>query len=320
MGIGGKMVKRIFLGLILALFLWSFAFPAFAEGGKVLFGENFTLKSGGTYRGDVVIFGGNLFLEKDSLLEGDAAIFGGWAEIAGTLEGELAVFGGNVRVKRTGRIKGDVAIMGGRVEKEEGGVIEGEVVEMVGLRWLERPFPLPFPIPHYPSLGNWVSWLLGSGIRFVITLLALIAASVLIISLWPEQVKVVAETLLTAPLESGGIGLATIVLGIPVGLVLIVFACLGFFVWLALLITGLFGLTALAYKVGERVMVASGAQRLSPIFQTILGVTLIHLLGLIPCLGFLLQLVVYSLGIGAVILSRFGTYRGYSEKAIVTQQ
>lgn len=306
------MIKRIALSLILSFSLWSLALPVFADGGKVLLGESFTLKRGETYRGNVIIFGGNLTLEEDSTLEGDVGIFGGWVEVAGTLKGQLAVFGGNVRVKRTGKIEGDVAIMGGKVEKEEGAVIRGDVVEMKGFKLLERPFIFPSPVPHRPSLEDLANWFLGGSIRFVVTLLALIAASALIISLWPEQVNLIAETLIKAPLESGGIGLAAIILGIPVGLVLLVFACLGFFVWLGLLIMALFGLTALAYKVGERVLMASGVKELSPIFQVILGVTLIHLLSLIPCLGFLLQLVVYSLGMGAVILSRFGTYRGYS--------
>lgn len=325
------MAKRIALSLILALFLWSFALPAFAEGGQMLLGESLTLKTGETYRGDVLILGGNLTLEKGSTLDGDVAIFGGRADIAGTLDGELAVFGGmvdvagtlegdlvvfggNARVRRTGRIEGDVAVMGGKLEKEEGAVIEGEVTEMKGPELLKPPLLEILRIPRYTAIEDLVAWLVGGIVRFIVTLLALTAASVLIISLWPEQVKVVAGTLLKVPWESGGIGLAAIVLGIPVGLVLIVVACLGLFVWLGLLITGLFGLTALAYIVGGRILETSGARELSSILQVILGVVLVELLGLVPCLGFLLRIVVYSFGIGAVILSRFGTYRGYCEE------
>ncbi|MCS7285959.1 MAG: polymer-forming cytoskeletal protein [Anaerolineae bacterium] len=301
------MVRKVALSLILALFLWSLAQPAFAEGGKMLFGEDFTLRSGETYRGDVLIFGGNLVLEEGSHLEGNVVVFGGRAKVSGTLEGDLAVFGGDVKVESTGKIEGDVVVMGGRLVKEEGAVIEGEVTE-------EAPFLLPPVAPPYSSLRDFVNWLLWGSVRFMLTLIALIAASILIISLWPEQVKVIAETINKAPLESGGIGLGAVVLGVPAGLVLLLFACLGLLVWLALLIAGLFGLTALAYRLGEKVFESAGSQGLSPLLQVILGVALIQLLGLIPCLGFLLQLVIYSLGIGAVILSRAGTYRGYCEK------
>jgi len=304
--------KRLAFSLILAFLLWGVALPAFAEGGKLLFGESFTLRRGETYVGDVVIFGGNLTLEEGSLLEGDVAIFGGIAKIAGTLKGDLAVFGGGIRVGGTGRIEGDVAIMGGRLEKEEGAVIKGEVTEMRGLSWPRVPFLFPMPFyPRYQPFEDLFGWLLGRSVRFILTLLALMAASVLVISLWPEQVRAVAETITKAPLESGGIGLAAIVLGVPVGLVLLIAACLGLLVWLALLVAGLFGLTALAYEVGKRVLERSGAGETSPIFHVLLGVALIQILDLIPCLGSLLLLVVYSLGIGAVILSRFGTYRGY---------
>ncbi len=313
------MVKKIALSLILALLLWSLALPVFAENGKLLFGESLTLKRGETFYGDVVIFVGDLILEEESILRGNAAVFGGRARVAGTIEGDLAVFGGNVKIKGTGKIEGDVVIAGGRLEREEGAVIEGEVAEVNGLKWLTRPFPLPLPEPSYPRIEDLISWIAGRSIRFFVTLVALLAASVLIISLWPEQVKTVAETLVRAPLESGGIGLAAIVLGIPVGLVLLIFACLGLVVWLGLLIVGLFGLAALAYELGSRVLERAGVKELSPIYKVLLGVTLVQLLGLIPCLGSLLQVVVYSLGVGAVILSRFGTYTAFPErvKAIV---
>jgi len=305
------MGKKLALSLILAFLLWGLARPAFAEGGKLLFGESFTLRRGEIYTGDVVIFGGNLTLEERSLLEGDVAVFGGGAKIAGTLRGDLVVFGGGIWVGSKGRIEGDVVIMGGKLEKEEGAVITGEVTEMKVLSWPRAPF-LPMPLYlRYRPFEDVFGWLLGRSVRFILTLLALMAASVLIISLWPEQVRVVAETATKAPLESGGIGLAALVLGVPVGLVLLIAACLGLLVWLALLIAGLFGLTALAYEVGKRVLESSGARETSPIFQALLGVALIQILDLIPCLGSLLLLVVYSLGIGAVILSRFGTYQGY---------
>ncbi len=309
------MLRKAALSLILALVLWSFALPAFAEGGKVLLGESFTLRKGETFYGDLVIFGGNLTLEEGSTLNGDVAVFGGRAKIAGTLMGDLAVFGGKVRVESTGRVEGDVAIMGGELEREKGAVITGQVTEMKGPRWSGFLYlPAPALRPPRFALEDLLNWLVGASIRFLVTLLALLAASVLIISLWPEQVKVIAETLTRAPLESGGIGLAAVVVGVPAGLVLLIAACLGLAVWLGLLIAGLFGLTALASEVGSRVLESAGAKGVSPIYRVILGVALIQLLGLVPCLGFLLQVVVYSLGIGAVILSRFGTYQAYPER------
>ena len=309
------MFRKIALSFILAFLLWSAALPAFAEGGKVLFGESFTLKRGETFYGDLVIFGGNLTLERGSTLEGDVAVFGGWVKVAGTLKGELAVFGGNVSVRSTGRIEGNVFLMGGKLEKEEGAVITGEVTEVSGPRLFRSMlFLTPGAVrPRFTPEGL-LGGLVGGSIRFIATLLALIAASVLIISLWPAQVKVVAETMTRAPLESAGIGLAAVVLGVPVGLVLLIAACLGLLIWLGLLIAGLFGLTALAFMVGGKILENAGVKEISPIYSVILGVALVQLLGLVPCLGFLLQIVVYSFGIGAVILSQFGTSTAYFER------
>ncbi len=51
-------------------------------GGKVVFGEDFTLKSGDTLGGDLVVFGGNVTIEEDAIVNGSVVVFGGNVEFA----------------------------------------------------------------------------------------------------------------------------------------------------------------------------------------------------------------------------------------------
>ena len=39
------------------------------DGGRVIFGNNFTLESGDTYSGDLVVFGGNVTIEEEAELQ-----------------------------------------------------------------------------------------------------------------------------------------------------------------------------------------------------------------------------------------------------------
>ena len=306
-------MRKLITGLLLLILLFPFATPAFADEGKVLFGEDFILKTGDKYEGDVVIFGGRLEMEEGSYLKGDVVVFGQSAVVAGNLDGSLVVFGGDIEVKSTATIEEDVVLFGGKISKEEGAVIRGQQVEMALFGWMGR---LP-----WGQLGYFTSWRGGPGfryfdvftgfvfglLRYLLTTLALIAVGILIFLFWPEQVELVGETVLKAPLVSGGVGLAVLVLGIPVGLVLILAACLGLVVWLALIVATLFGFTAIASLVGNRLLKAFNPDKFSPILAVLLGVIVLRLLDLVPCLGFILSGIVYSLGLGAVILTRFGT-------------
>lgn len=307
------MKKKILLSIVLTFLLLTFATPAFADDGKVLFGEDFVLDSGEEYEGDVVLFDGKLVLNEGSYLKGDVVVFGQPAVVAGYLEGDLVVFGDDVTVESTGTVEGDVVAFGGEIIKEEGATIEGQQTEMPFFGWMGS-----LPWGQIVQLGGWAGYprfryfdfftSFAFGIfRFFLTMLALMAAGVLVILFWPKQVEQVGETVLKAPLASGGVGLAALVLGIPVGLILVIVACLGLVVWLALFVATLFGFVAIASLVGERLLKAFNLQEFSPILAMLVGVLVLRLLDLVPCLGFILSLIVYSLALGAVILTRFGT-------------
>jgi hypothetical protein len=143
-------MKKILIACLLALLLIAPASPALANGGEgvVRFGEDFTLESGEEVNGDVVVFGGNVVLEEDSFVDGTVFIMGGNATVASEVDDELVVFGGNVELKPTALIGSDVVALGGQVERAEGAVVEGNVLEGVTTGFFRGPRivrVVPFP-------------------------------------------------------------------------------------------------------------------------------------------------------------------------------
>ena len=71
-----KIIKSLTL-LVLLVLLLAPARPAYAQSGgpgKIIFGDNYTLKSGEKLNGDLVVFGGNVTVESE-LGKGTCFIF-----------------------------------------------------------------------------------------------------------------------------------------------------------------------------------------------------------------------------------------------------
>ena len=315
--------------VITALFIClTLALPVFAQGGggKVVLGEAFTLESGETLGGDLAVLGGTATLEKDSLVRGDVAILGGSASIAGRVDGNLVVLGGNVKLRETALIEGQLVNIGAGVTREEGAVIRGG--ETIGP--LEFGFRGPWstgrgfstgPRGWFDEGGRMVLNLVWGVIKAIGRAVILTILGLLIVLFLPEHSQRVGDTVIAEPLPSLGVGLLSLVVAFFVGLVLLIAACAGLLVWLAVVLAWIFGWTAVGQIVGQRVLEAFNvlpttrssegtarelASNSTPL-ATIVGVALISLIWAFPCLGSLFALIVGAIGLGAVVLTRAGT-------------
>jgi len=78
--------------------------------------------------------------------------------------------------------------------------------------------------------------------------------------------------------------------------------------FIALAAAAIYGWIVLGSVVGERLLQAVKVAQPEPLASVLLGVFLITLISATPlCIGFLFTLVAGSWGLGAVILTRFGT-------------
>ncbi|MGA9347392.1 MAG: polymer-forming cytoskeletal protein [Anaerolineae bacterium] len=305
-------MKKVLLACLLALLLAATATPVFADGdgGRVVFGGSFTLESGEEVDGDLVIFGGSAVLEEDSLVHGNVVVMGGSARVAGEVNGDIVTFGGNVEVRTTAVVDGDLVTIGGNVEREEGAVVRGSEVE--GLEF--RGFPRFWTVPTRLNLTNrwpniWSSFIFDV-FKSIFVALALAALGLLVVLFWPKQTQVVSQTILTAPLPSGGVGLLTAVVAVALMVLLAITICLSpvaFLLGVATLAGGIFGWIAVGLLVGQKLLEAFKVKGITTMIAVVVGILLISLLGAIPCIGTITAIIVGCLGLGAVVLTRFGT-------------
>ncbi len=314
-------MRKFWSVILLTAAMLMFAAPAFASDdqppGQVIFGTDFTLKSGETLDGDLAVFGGDVTLEEGSRVKGSIVALGGNVEIAGEVDKDVAAFGGNVHLASTARVDGGVMVFGGKIERDPGAQVRGEQVvnptDWPGWYWEWRAGPWAWraPISEPGNLLMGIIWQVGVIFLRVILMAALAG---LVALFWPRAAARVGQSALQRPLPAFGMGLLTFAVGILLGVGLIITLCLspiGIAVIIALALAALFGWLALGVHIGERLMPTLTARAVAPFWTAALGAGLLtlisELLGLIPCAGWAIDFLLRCVAVGAVVLTRFGT-------------
>lgn len=299
--------------LVLALALPTTAFAAEPAQGQLVMGGTFTLEEGETLHGDLVVFGGSVDLEAGSVVQGDVLLLGGTAEIDGEITGELALLGGNADLGATAVIEGNIVSLGGGLRQAEGAEIGGDVVSAD-----EFSFPFEIDIPSVTTFPR----PFGFGFRFNpvwdlvwfgFRSLLIAALAVLVVSFWPDPTERSARAVVSQPLLSGGLGLLTFIAGPILLLVLaitIILSPVSLLAFVLLVVAAVFGWIVIGTEVGKR-LAAAFTWEMHPAASAGIGTLGMSLvvggIGLIPCVGWLATFVVAAVGLGAVLLTRFGT-------------
>ena len=283
--------------------------------GRVVFGDNFTLKSGETLTGDLVVVGGSAIVEENATVRGDLVVVGGSLTLDGAVEGDSAIIGGSAVLGATAVIKGDLVTVGGAVNQDPGARVEGQVVTNVpapDIRIPDMPSVPRVTVPPQPNFSfdfNPVA----RAMQVLFTAILLAALSMLATLFLGPQMERVSQVATSQPIIAGSFGLLTMVLLpflvvilavtillIPVSLLVVVVAA---FAWL-------FGVIALGAEVGERFTNAIN-QSWAPALTTGFGTFLLMLvsggIGMVPCVGWFVPFLVAMLGVGGVVLTIFGT-------------
>ncbi|HZQ04977.1 MAG TPA: hypothetical protein VFD70_00240 [Anaerolineae bacterium] len=299
--------------ILFALLMLGTAFPAFAastQGGeRFCTGRNLTINSGETVT-NVLAFGCNVTVQQNATVQRNVTAFGGNVSNQGTINGSIVAFGGNVTIESSGVVNGNITAFGGNVLTQPGSTVKGNIGKNLP--------PIPLPIPPVapvapPQPANAISatypfefdWL-GS----LITALAFAALGALVVIIAPEQTRRVSSAIQTRPWGSAGVGCLTLIV-LPILALLLVITVVGLPVAFVLSIVGIiawiFGGIAVGYLAGEKILHAFRARDILPAVAVVVGVLVLMVVGQIPIVGWLISCLVGLLGIGAVVLTRFGT-------------
>ena len=330
------MKNRIWLAFLLALLLGSLAVPAFAQepggdkvcaGGSVvvepgttarsmaLFGCSGVVRSEGTVTGYAVVMGGSLHIEKGAHVNRNVAVLGGSVVIDGEVGGDVSVAGGSVVLSDTAVVNGNVRIAGGSVQRSGGATVRGSFSQENNPRFPGAP-TIPI-LPRVPFIGTRS---FGGGFDFlhgVFSALAFAALGAVLVALFPAPVRRVSETVEHHFVPSVGVGCLTLIVA-PFVSVALVITIIGIPVVVLLAFVGAaawcFGWISIGALAGERILRAFNARNITPVLAVVIGVLVIALIAEVPFFGGIVWLLVGLLGLGAVILTRFGS-RAYPPPA-----
>ena len=275
-----------------------------------------------------VNIGGDITIEPDERVSDPVVAVGGSVTVLGHVDDDVVAVGGSVHLGPKAVVRGNVTSVGGRVEQAHGAVIRGEVNEV---RFGSPNFQF-HPEFLLGSLGAWdmfsgwfrlVGTLLRLGIVLILVFISMLVA--------PRVVERIGERAAREPWLSGFAGLLAQLLFVPVLVLTVVVLAVSIigipllvlvpFVMLGFLLAVLVGFTGVVLRIGRW---ATGAER--PPFVTLaVGVVLVAALGLlartfglIPAplwpitwflglIGFFAEYIAWTVGLGAALLTRFGT-------------
>lgn len=312
-------VRRSLVMLLVALVLLVSPPPALAQGGgHTVVGQEYTLAAGEQLDGDLVVLGGRAQLKRDSVVNGNVTVLGGEALIEGRVRCDVVAMGGTLELGAGAEVGGDMVAFG-TLRRHAEAAVRGDVVtgpgavSVSGSRDLARMFDGQVAPRTRPSITVRTSTdasELVTLLRQILALATAVAAAALITMLFPANLTRVSNAMSTAWLQSAGVGaltgvvalvlapvLAITIIGLPVSLVLLV----------ALGLSALLGWTGAGQLVGAYLARAANLRLTSSVATAMLGVSIISLITMLPCLGLLAALAVAAWGLGAVVLTRLGT-------------
>ena len=267
----------------------------------------------GEHVGDVTATGA-ITVERGAWVQGDVTSQGGDIDIAGHVSGSVTSLTGNIRLGESADIGGPVVAPFGEVARTAGAQVQGQVFGANGT----APAVLPVPAAPAEDRGLGVLGFLLSVLTAVVLTVLTLALGSLAIAVWPRQIARMEATLEQGLLASAVVGLLTAVLlpfvAVLAALVLVVTIVGPVIVFFIAGGAWFVGLVTVGLWIGERLAhtVPAGRWPRSALGRGLAGLGLILAVTalpgtVMPWLGWPLAYLLGCLGLGAMVLSRFGT-------------
>lgn len=277
-----------------------------SRNDRVEIGKDVTIGPGETVN-ELVVVAGNATV--DGTVEGNLVVLSGTAKVNGHVREDLITILGSASLGPDARIGQDAVVVGGPLDVSPQATISGQqtVVALGQMlpdfmwlqKWLSKGLFLARPFPPQ------VKWVWGVAGLFLLVYLAMTL-------MFPRPVRACVGALEEQPVASFFIGLLLLVLLGPL-LFLLVVSVAGVlaipFVVCALIAAALFGKVAVYAYAGQQLGRQLNGRDLSLPLMLVLGAALFYLVYMVPVLGFAVWGVITLIGLGAVLLACFGSFR-----------
>ncbi len=255
----------------------------------------------------VVSIAGNVKI--DGEVDRDVVVIFGSAEVNGAINGCLVTILGSLKMGPDAEIQHDAVVIGGPFEQDDTAMIGGQRV-FVGLnntlpnfgwlqQWLSRGLFLARPLP--PQF-LWV-WAVAGLFLLIYLMLAL---------LFPKPVQASVIVLEERPIGSFFTGVLVLLLFGPLVFLLVV-SVAGLlvipFLICATIMAFMFGKAAVYSYAGQQVTRQWAPEGTKLVLMLLIGALVFYVIYMVPVLGFVAWGVVTVLGLGAVVLAAFRSFR-----------
>lgn len=311
------------LVLLAALVLPQTALAQGPQGDKLVLGGSYTLHTGETLNGNLVVLGGTVDLQQGSTLSGNVLLAGGSLQVGGQVTGNILATGGSVNLASSAVVNGDISTLGASLNRSPGAQVFGNINNgFSGPGEITIPGTVQVPNTFLRSEFNFVI----ETFLFFLRAFLWAALAILVVLFLPRQVEQVSHAAVAQPLIAVGLGVLTAVI-LPLILVLVAITIIGIPVTLlgllALVASWAYGIVVLGLEVGKRLAQMLKIDLAVPVMAGAGTFILILVMNgvkvAIPCLGWIFAALVGCLGLGAVLLTRYGTqpYPPLASQAIV---
>lgn len=277
------------------------------RGNQLFIARNFSIPPGCILEGDIVAIGANIALSSGAMVKGNILLIGSALESKGIIQGNVNLLAGSANLMDGSILNGDINQLFNQVVLEQNAQVIGAVNSIsfpnLPTEWITA---LVTFISNLFNPRNWLKW----GIIQIIatSFLALIAG------IWLKKRMVqINRQIQSQPFLSWGAGVMVLAIVPVVSVLLIITICLfplGLFMLITLAFLFLAGWIALGISTGS-VLQALFKTQWPYELQAFLGAFILSiaatLIGWIPCLGWIINILLGCIGLGAVILTRLGS-------------
>ncbi|MDQ5986598.1 MAG: hypothetical protein CSYNP_02328 [Syntrophus sp. SKADARSKE-3] len=288
-------MKKTF-SVIFLVFLLATPVLAWAEGANIFkIGEDVTIEKG-TRVNSVVAINGQI-------------------TVSGTVDGNVVVIGNSVVLTKSAVVEGNVVSVGGVIAVGKGADIRGSLTEINSSNISDVVTTL--------LSDEWEGWSWIWAIFSLIIFFSILIIGILLAALLPGPVHTVGYAMQKETLKVSLWGLLALILIVPLA-VLLTISVIGIVLIpleiILVVCAALMGFIAVAQLIGQKVCTLFKGSRPRIIRETFWGLVIIWLIGWIPYIGWMLKVFILTIGLGAVIYSRFGTTRHDVPEAHATIQ
>jgi len=210
--------------------------------------------------------------------------------------------GGSIVLTRTAVIGGSVFTLGGIIVRGRGAEVYGTLTEI-------NTDDISSAITNALS-EEWEGWSWIFAIISLSIFLGVLLVTVLTVFLIPKPVRLISSAIKEKPFKVTAWGLAGLVLVVPLA-VLLAISVIGIVLipleMAIVLFAVILGFIAVSQLVGRKLFTALKRHDQSLMRETIWGLIILWLIGWIPYVGWMVKMCAIVIGLGGVLLTRFGT-------------